>query len=395
MKETEFAVVEKPSPEPNEKRPRNGFVDAIRILLTQFVIVHHVLSFSYAGYRGFVPSVSQFSDGISPMIALLLIGFNQAYFMGIFFFFSGLFIVGSFLRKGPKEFLKNRFLRFIPPIALYYLVICPIPRLVKTGKYQIQEESDHIWFVILLLTFDMFFAGFLSFIPNICIHFEKQKQIKKITSSSEPFTTTFMLKLLVGSWIGLATSCAIVRIWFPLGHWVPIFGQIFYLPQYVFSFIAGIYADRYNFLKRMPVKLGVWCFYLGLLFCIVTFAGLQLWFSDEGLSFGGLEWMTLYFAIMEQLFAVSFAYGLLVMFKRWVPNELTKKWAIELARASYGAYLIHYTLVLLIMIAFLRVWPEPSVLLLFALVITIIASPLIWTLAIGMRRIPYVKRVVG
>ena len=51
---------------------------------------------------------------------------NQAYFMGLFLLISAYFVPGSYDRKGPGRFFKDRLIRLGIPMALYSWVINPL-----------------------------------------------------------------------------------------------------------------------------------------------------------------------------------------------------------------------------------------------------------------------------
>ena len=50
----------------------------------------------------------------------------QAFSMGLFFLISGYFTVGSYDRKGPRQFFKDRLLRLGIPLICYDFVIGPL-----------------------------------------------------------------------------------------------------------------------------------------------------------------------------------------------------------------------------------------------------------------------------
>lgn len=51
---------------------------------------------------------------------------NSAYFMGLLFLLSGYFTPGSFERKGPGTFLKDRLLRLGIPTLVYVFLLNPL-----------------------------------------------------------------------------------------------------------------------------------------------------------------------------------------------------------------------------------------------------------------------------
>jgi hypothetical protein len=102
-------------------RPRTYYVDWLRAFLTVLVVVHHCItayqsSYAWAGKRG---------DTALWLLSQLFVGANQAYFMTLFFFLSGLYVPGSFRRKGPLSFVWDRTLRLVLPCIVYSFLAPP------------------------------------------------------------------------------------------------------------------------------------------------------------------------------------------------------------------------------------------------------------------------------
>jgi peptidoglycan/LPS O-acetylase OafA/YrhL len=102
-------------------RPRTYYVDWLRGFLTVLVVLHHCVtayqsSYAWAGKRG---------DTALWLLSQLFVGANQAYFMTLFFFLSGLYVPGSYRRKGPLHFLLDRTLRLVLPCIVYSFVAPP------------------------------------------------------------------------------------------------------------------------------------------------------------------------------------------------------------------------------------------------------------------------------
>jgi len=91
------------------------FVDNIRVFLTILVILHHLM-ITYAGTGSWI-----YLEGRQDVVAESLGGWfcavDQAYFMGLFLLISAYFAPGSYDRKGPGRFLKDRLVRLGIPLA--------------------------------------------------------------------------------------------------------------------------------------------------------------------------------------------------------------------------------------------------------------------------------------
>lgn len=102
-------------------RPRTYYVDWLRAFLTVLVVLHHCItayqsSYAWAAKRG---------DTALWLLSQLFVGANQAYFMTLFFFLSGLYVPGSYKRKGPGAFMWDRTLRLVLPCIVYSFLAPP------------------------------------------------------------------------------------------------------------------------------------------------------------------------------------------------------------------------------------------------------------------------------
>jgi glucans biosynthesis protein C len=101
------------------------FAGHLKVALTILVVMHH-LSIIYGANFPFYYVEPAYGQPLAPLLLGLFQLFNQAYFMGFFFLLSGYFISGSFDRKGPTSFLKDRLLRLGAPLLVFTFVLGPI-----------------------------------------------------------------------------------------------------------------------------------------------------------------------------------------------------------------------------------------------------------------------------
>jgi len=104
--------------------PRLLFVDNLRILLIALVVMVH-LSVTYGGVGGWYYKEDR-PDTASFVVLTWHNGASQAFFMGFLFMISGYFTPGSYDRKGPRRFLKDRLLRLGIPLLCYDFIINPL-----------------------------------------------------------------------------------------------------------------------------------------------------------------------------------------------------------------------------------------------------------------------------
>src|SRR5688572_28446917 len=85
------------------------FLEHLRVALTMLVIVHH-LAITYSVVAPWYYIEPPNDETVSFLLGLLVL-FNQAFFMGLFFLISGYFTPGSYERKGARAFLWDRVVR--------------------------------------------------------------------------------------------------------------------------------------------------------------------------------------------------------------------------------------------------------------------------------------------
>ena len=100
---------------------RDAGLDALRASLTLLVLFHHT-AITYGGsgdwYYKAVPAGPQ----LSSQLLSLFTGFNQAFFMGLFFLLAGYFTPGAVERHGAAAYMRERALRLGLPLVVYFLV---------------------------------------------------------------------------------------------------------------------------------------------------------------------------------------------------------------------------------------------------------------------------------
>ena len=100
------------------------YIDNLRIFLISLVVLHH-LAITYGAPGGWYYNESQAEFPlIIPMS--MFVASNQAFFMGMFFFISALFVVPSLLRKGTNKYVTDRLIRLAIPLVVFYFLLSPL-----------------------------------------------------------------------------------------------------------------------------------------------------------------------------------------------------------------------------------------------------------------------------
>ena len=334
------------------------YLDNLKVCLTVLVIMHHAgQAYGNGGDWAYTPSnPAEFMPWIWHFFST-----NAAFFMGLYFFISGYFVPRSFDKQGTKQFVQKKLLRLGIPLLFMGGIIS-----VLTGKLEI----GHMWFVESLLVFCLVYAlirHWVSPIDQEC--------------SSKP---TIIGLLIVALLMGVGSY--FIRQVSPQDHWIWPFGIIplpmepaHYL-QYVMMFVLGILAYRFNWLEKMTNVTGMTALLIGV--------GLATGnYLRDGGAWNAFVWQ--WFGIYESLMCVFISFGLIWLFRQCV--SATSRFWQWCAAQSYGAYVFHLILMIILQNAVDSVWMGAFGKFLFVGIVTTILS---FLLTWAVRMIPGVKRVL-
>ena len=334
------------------------YLDNLKVCLTVLVIMHHAgQAYGNGGGWAYTPSnPAEFMPWIWHFFST-----NAAFFMGLYFFISGYFVPRSFDKQGTKQFIQKKLLRLGVPLLIIGGIIS-----ILTGKIEI----GHMWFVESLLVFCLIYALIRQWV----------KPIDQKCSSKPTITGLLIVALLMG------VGSYFIRQVSPQDHWIWPFGIIplpmepaHYL-QYVMMFVLGILAYRFQWLKKMGNGVGLTALLIG----AALAAGNYL---RDGGSWNAFVWE--WFGIYESLMCVFISFGLIWLFRECV--SATSRFWQWCAAQSYGAYVFHLILMLVLQNAVDGVWMGAFGKFLFIGVVTTILSFLLTWI---VRMIPGVKKVL-
>jgi len=335
-----------------ESKQRDYYLDNLKIFLTILVIFHHAGQ-AYGPTGGFWQFQSSHSESVQWLGSFFAV--NASFFMGLFFLIAGYFLPGSYDRKGSRAFLKDKLLRFGPPILLAFFVLVPLcmyfyyslysgNRPLSLSQYYTDiyfglaskpvwfHESvgfpemnfGHLWFVEHLLVYSLIYWLGRKFFTGL-----KARAI---------FTSPSKMVLSVAFLITVAT--AIMREFYEIDQWIGLLGiiqtEMAHLPQYVLLFITGIFAYRNNWITGLGKKEGYRFLVIGLLMAGAHYA-VNIWPA---------LWPPIdaTYSIYESFMAVFLGWGLIVLFRENFNH--TSPLAGFLAEHSYAAYIFHFPIVL-------------------------------------------------
>ena len=191
---------------------------------------------------------------------------------------------------------------------------------------------------------------------------------------------------LLGIGLVMGIGSYFIRQVSPQDHWIWPFGVIpmaiepaHYL-QYVMMFVLGVLAGRCGWLERTDNRTGAATLAIGILLAIGNYV------RGDG-AWNGFVWR--WFGIYESLMCVFISFGLLWLFREYA-NWSGRFWRWS-AEQSYGAYVFHMLLMLVLQNLTDGIWMGAFGKFLFiGVVSTVISFGFTWL----VRLIPGVKKVL-
>jgi peptidoglycan/LPS O-acetylase OafA/YrhL len=376
------------APPPATTRSRLLHIDNLRIALTALVVVHHAaVAYSHIPLWYYTEPGTDASATLLDILLLL----DQSFFMGAFFLIAGLFVPGSYERKGGGRFLRDRLVRLGVPLLLFVVVLRP---LVTVGIYPlwrdevVQQGIEPSYWRFYLQTWDpgpMWFVEVLlvfSAVYVLCRLLARPASAAAAARGRAPGAAA-----IVAFAAGLAVATYLWRIVVPVGTYVPVLGlpTPAYLPQYAALFTVGLLAARRGWLEGLSRTAGRF----GFIAAAVAAVGLLLVIEAGGDAFlGHGTWQSLAAATCESALAVGMIFGLLVLFRRRFDDQGPRR--RFLSEHAYTVYVTHP--VVLVALGYALSGVQAPAAAKFAL-LAVLALPLCWALAFLVRALPGARKV--
>ncbi len=329
----------------------------------------------------------------------LFVGFNDTFFMALFFFLSGLFVWKSLVRKGSGTFLRDRFLRLglpfvvvaalVAPLAYYpaYLQTGANPSLAAFGREWLglgEWPTGPAWFVWVLLAFDCLAVACFRLMPRSI------KAPALPWRGDLPGPAAFFALLVA---VSAAAYVPLLHVFGPLA-WASLGPFVFQTSRplhYAVYFAAGTVVGAYGIERGLLAPGGklarrwpAWILAALAAYWFVVVAAILVMTSRISLPM----WETLGgFAFVLSCAASGFAF--LSIFLRFV--RARGRVFDSLTRNAYGMYLIHIAFVAWLQYALLRAQMSPIA---KGSIVFLCTLALSWGAVAALRRIPAVARVI-
>lgn len=292
-------------------------LDCMKILLSLLVVLHHAAQ-AYTVEQNWPIRDEALTSSLIPFLSI-----NAAYFMGAFFFISGILVPRSLTKLGKTRFIQSKARRLLLPALIlaiaakpFLIIILEQPLTLSTllSSYVHHFDVVHGWFLVQLFFYSALYVLFEPFI------------VSKRLSFNNPITL-----LILAFSLGSVTT--LVAYTYPINDWV-LFHTIepYHMPQYALMFFLGtLYATQNANLSPATTIIS----------CVVTLILIVLCLGNPYYHFySGV--LTHFWA---SALAISCTLGMLGVFNaaRLKPNP----WLGHVARATFGAYIVHNFVVVL------------------------------------------------
>lgn len=378
---------------------RSAAFDYLRSFGVLLVLLHHTLlgyvTFGFLNPYDPMKTWSPIVDSAKWAGFDRIVGANDTFFMPLLFLVSGLFVWQSLRNKGLGRFLLTRLTRLGIPFVLGVIILTPLAyfptilemRLVYGLELSFGQfvwnfiragfnECGPLWFISLLLGFDILVAAFYAVFSKL---FSESNRASNLLLDNPVVFTLGLFALSIAAYIPMSDA-------FDVNQWVafgPLKVQIVRLFVYALYFLAGVAMgarglERGAFRRDGALAKYWWAWALA---AAGAYAGLSWIFTAAPTS----PWVR-YIFLAEMALMVM---GLTAVFIRFTKHG--NRVLNHLSRNSYGIYLFHYLVIIWLQYAILRLdlsagWK--------AAIVFVGGVTICWIVTAALRRIALVRKVI-
>ena len=371
---------------------RSLYLDQIKAVIVALVIAIHVpMAFFDIGWIGVrIPvegSVGPFFTGFFRWYGYAL----NSFIMPMMFLISGYFVPRSVHKKGVLQYLQGRLQRLGIPLVAGMLLINNSSILLSSwspgSRWAGQAFNDLpyntvivLWFLVVLLAFDLLYCGWVGLRGD-----------RYVVDTTVPVPA-------MRSWLMSAIALGVLEVvmamqtnlWSALGR-SPLNALALQGPHiftYAFLFFFGCKASYHRWFERLDGHLVVKWIRLSMFLLLSQFGLLMAVSFNAGL----LEKPAL-FALAGVFFYPFIAWGILSYLFLWFQRNEARfgKWLATAGINSYGAYVIHTLVLVVVLLAIGFAGINPW---LIAITSTVLSVFISFGLAGQLRRIPAVARIL-
>jgi glucan biosynthesis protein C len=379
---------------------RINFLDALKAFIILLVVFYHVLM-AYIIYPliptpiadRFIHSLQSYSsEGEKLFFLTLLLVVNAPTMMSIMFFIAGYFALAPLIKKGTSQFLEDKSIRLGIPFVLGTTILAPLAGFIayhsrgnRVNYFAYwflqffgpdQFSQYHFWFLGVLLLFFLV-LGLIFLISS-----ERISSIR--TKAGRPSPLFFILFIATTTGIYF-----VVNLFYPAEHftqWYVLQFQTVIFLIYVAYFVFGIYAYTRNwFIDGYKPRIIPWtiAYIVSIFMYVATIVYMHTGSGRDTMV------MKLVNDLCNNVSILSALFMLLAFSQKLLNGDAPVLKAIS--KSSYSTYLIHFSVVMVVVYAS-RGIPMP----LFPKFLTqiVIGILLSWGIGYSLTKIPIMRRIL-
>lgn len=369
------------------------FFDQIKALMIALVIaVHAPMAFGDKGWwMGLRIPLEGNSDPLFEVTRGFFGYFCNTFFMYMLFLISGYFVPRSVHKKGIARYLKDRLLRIGIPFLFGMVLINNISlilaRLSPTSPYAETAWNEMpfnrvvvLGFLVLLFVFDLLYCAWVSL---------RGDRFYVDRSVPTPQLRSWLISAIILAILEVVMSTR-TELWAALRNspldWFGVQGT--HIFTYTFMFFLGCKASCHHWLERLNSHLVVrWFrFSIASALCILTIA-LVLTFNGSMSTEAEKLWLLMTF------FNTFVGWGVIGYLLFWFQRNENRcgKWLANAGVDSFGAYIIHSLVLVVVLEAIGFIGLNPWLVTLVTIVLGIMIS---FGITHQLRRIPTIARII-
>lgn len=383
---------------------RISYIDMLRGFLIALVIVFHAAC-TYNGSEDWTFTDFSANDEVTSIVLYLFVLLCQSFFMGLYFFLSGVFTPASYDKKGPVKFWIDRAIHLGIPMLLYTLVLSRIPNYLSAVtnwgmKWSFWEfswrtwwydaDAGPTWFIFAVLGFSLLYT-LLRLIskPRVTSAVAQPSWTRRLPAPS----TRTLLIVAVGMAAGMFAVCQFVPLSEPTRIFDGALPLLFaFFPFYTVLFFGGVLAARNRWLESWNASMLK--FWGKLAIAMVIFLPLFL-IGTGAIELGldqytqGFTWRCAVTCLWLAFACISFGFSLTLWMREKVKPG--SKLATFAGTNSFAVYLIHPIILVAVSVYIFQFAMHPAIKFLVA---SVVAVPLCFLASALLRAIPGVKKVL-
>jgi hypothetical protein len=342
----------------------------------------------------FIHNINRYpSEGYLLFFAIILLIFNAPTMMSIMFFIAGYFALAPLIKKGTKQFLKDKIIRLGIPFLLGVMMLAPLSRFMAYRSQGYRTNYFYYWFSEFFkpqnfTQYHFWFLGvLLLFFSILCLAYlifrDKISSVDIKAEKLSPLFVFFFITLTTGLYF-------VVNLFYSADYFTKLYVlefQTVVFPIYAAYFILGIFAYKKDWFKDgyKPRALP-WAitYIISLIIYIPT-----LIYVYQNLNAHHIVFLKLINDIANNLSIFSALFMLLAFFQKYLNGD--QPYLKKISRSNYSTYLIHFSVVCVV--AYVSINISLPLLLKFLTQI-IICALLSWEIGYLLIRIPIVRKAL-